>query len=128
MKMRFSSIILLLVLISACSNEKNECDALFVHDASGMEYDGESLRLKDANPNLIFFCDRPVRTAGHISREALLKLGTQGENSFVKNHPNAAISVFDSNNNIIQAVVEISSEPIIQGADIIYPVKLITLK
>jgi hypothetical protein len=33
---------------------------LFVQDAKAMIFDGSLLTLKEANPNIIFFCDRPV--------------------------------------------------------------------
>jgi len=45
------------------------------------------LLLKMQIPTSFIFCDRPVRIAGHMIRGALLKLGTEGENSFRKNHP-----------------------------------------
>ena len=61
--------------------EDDACDMLFVQDAKAMTFDGSRLTLKEANPNIIFFCDRPVRTAGHMTRDAFMKLVTEGENS-----------------------------------------------
>ena len=67
--------------------EDDACDMLFVQDAKAMTFDGSRLTLKEANPNIIFFCDRPVRTAGHMTRDAFMKLVTEGENSFADNPP-----------------------------------------
>ena len=59
--------------------EDDACDMLFVQDAKAMTFDGNRLTLKEANPNIIFFCDRPVRTAGHMTRDAFMKLVTEGK-------------------------------------------------
>ena len=87
-------IVLLLATLTLSAHAEDEaCDMLFVQDGKTMVFDGSLLTLKEANPNIIFFCDRPVRTAGHMTRDAFMKLVTEGENSFADNPPNAAVSI-----------------------------------
>ena len=96
MKSIFVLVLLVAILVSPALAEEETCDMLFVQDAKTMSFDGSRLTLKDANPNIIFFCDRPVRTAGHMDRNAFMKLVTEGENSFADNPPNAAVSIIDA--------------------------------
>jgi ketopantoate hydroxymethyltransferase len=53
-------VVLLATLTISAHAEDEACDMLFVQDAKAMIFDGSSLTLKEANPNIIFFCDRPV--------------------------------------------------------------------
>ena len=112
------------LMLVACSKQET-CDFLFVQSSKGMAFDGTRLTLKEANPNIIFFCDRPVRVAGHLSRSAFMKLVTEGEDSFAKNHPNAAVSIFGENNEVTESVVELSARPVSSGDDLIYLVKVL---
>ena len=73
MKSIFVIVLLLATLALPAHAEEDTCDMLFVQDAKAMTFDGSLLTLKEANPNIIFFCDRPVRTAGHMTRDARVK-------------------------------------------------------
>jgi hypothetical protein len=70
----FVIVLILATLISSAVAEEETCDMPFVQDAKAMIFDGSRLTLKEANPNIIFFCDRPVRTADHMTRDAFMKL------------------------------------------------------
>ncbi len=115
--------IIILTFSTTASFAEETCEAMFVQDAKSMTFDGSNLKLKDANPDMIYFCDRPVREAGHLSQETFLKWGSEGEDSFAKNHPNAAVSIFGSGDEVVSVVVELSGRPVISGNDITYPVK-----
>lgn len=101
------------------------CDALFVQNAKAMSFDGARLTLKQADPNIIWFCDRPVREAGHLTRDAFMKLVTEGEDSFAEKPPNAAVSIFSDDQDVIAVVVELYAKPITSGKDFIFPVKVL---
>ena len=73
---RFALVVLVsAIFLSGCgrSSENNQATAesaaaeadtvelLFVQDAKGMSYDGETLILKDTDPYTLFFSDRPDR-------------------------------------------------------------------
>ena len=125
--MRFVSAIILLMVIFAMPvyAEDQACDMLFVQDAKAMSFDGSQLTLKGANPNIIFFCDRPVRTAGHMTRDAFMNLVTEGEDSFAENPPNAAVSIFGSEGDVTEVIVTLHRRPVMKGGDMLFPVKVI---
>jgi len=125
MKILFVIFILTWTLIQPAIAEDQACDMLFVQDAKAMTFDGSRLTLKEANPNIIFFCDRPVRTAGHMTRDAFMKLVTEGENSFADNPPNAAISIIDAKGEVAEVVVTLSKRPLVSGNDMVFPIKVI---
>jgi hypothetical protein len=117
--------ILLAAWVLPAYAEEEACDMLFVQDAKAMVFDGSRLTLKDANPNIIFFCDRPIRTAGHLTLDAFMKLVTEGENNFKSNPPNAAISIFGALNQVTEVVVGLPERPVLSGKDLIFTVKVI---
>jgi hypothetical protein len=125
MKSIFVIVVLLATLASPALAEEETCDMLFVQDAKAMVFDGSMLTLKEANPNIIFFCDRPVRTAGHMTRDAFMKLVSEGENSFADNPPNAAVSIIDAKGEVIEVVVTLSKKPLVSGNDMVFPIKVI---
>ena len=125
MKSIFVLMLLVAILVSPALAEEETCDMLFVQDAKTMSFDGSRLTLKDANPNIIFFCDRPVRTAGHMDRNAFMKLVTEGENSFADNPPNAAVSIIDAKGEVTEVVVTLSKRPLVSGNDMVFPIKVI---
>jgi hypothetical protein len=98
---------------------------MFVQSAEGMSFDGTKLTLEGANPNIIYFCDRPVREAGHLSWDALMELGASGDDSFAVDEPNAAVSVFGPDGEVVQAVVTLSAMPSMSGDRAIYPITML---
>ncbi len=125
MKSIFVIVLLFATLASPAVAEDEACDMLFVQDAKAMTFDGSLLTLKEANPNIIFFCDRPVRTAGHMTRDAFMKLVSEGENSFADNPPNAAVSIIDAKGEVIEVIVTLSKKPLVSGNDMVFPIKVI---
>jgi hypothetical protein len=117
--------ILLAAWVLPAYAEEEACDMLFVQDAKAMVFDGSRLTLKDANPNIIFFCDRPIRTAGHLTLDAFMKLVTEGENNFKSNPPNAAISIFGASNKITEVVAVLPKRPVVSGDDLIFTIKVL---
>ena len=125
MKSIFVILVLLAALTSPVLAEEETCDMLFVQDAKAMVFDGSLLTLKEANPNIIFFCDRPVRIAGHMTRDAFMKLVTKGEDSFVDNPPNAAVSIIDAKGEVTEAVVTLNKRPQLSSNNMVFPIKVI---
>ena len=125
MKSIFVIVLLLATLASSAYAEEETCDMLFVQYSKAMTFDGSRLTLKEANPNIIFFCDRPVRTAGHMTRDAFMKLVTEGENSFADNPPNAAVSIINAKGEITEVVVTLSKRPLVSGNDMVFPIKAV---
>jgi len=114
------------LLVSAPAQAgEDECQALFVQTAEGMTSDAATLTLKEVNPIIIFFCDRPVRVAGHMSFDAFIEFVSQAENSFAENPPNAAVSVFGAGDEVTAVVVTLTHRPRASGGDLIYDIKVL---
>ena len=102
---------------------------MFVQVAEDLRVDpgSTSLRLVNVNQQTIYFSDRPVRIAGHIKMTDYLEEWTEkaGKDNFSANPPNATLSVYESgepDNTVV--VVEITN-PVVDGADLLYNYKLI---
>jgi len=100
---------------------------MFVQSAERLKADDKTLRLVNVSPQTIYFTDRPVRQAGHVTMPNYLKewSAAAGPNNFSKDPPNATLSVYEpgkSENTL--TVVEIF-DPVVQGKDLVYRYKLI---
>jgi hypothetical protein len=89
--------------------------------------DAKTIRLVNVNKQTVYFSDRPVRLAGHLSMDDYLKEWTKAEGSdnFKADPPNATLSVYEpgqADNTL--AVIEIS-HPKKDGADLVYTYKLL---
>ena len=105
----------------------NTVELLFVQTADDVAVADGKLILKGTGKTVIYFSDRPERLAGHYSVPEFLSFWSNGEgaDSFLKDPPNATLSVYQPGkpDNVI-AVVTIS-KPVIEGNDLIYDYKLI---
>jgi len=95
------------------------CNALFVHSAQDVTMDANTLTMKGASPTVIYFCDRPVRFAGHLSVENFLSSVTKGKDSFVEDPPNAVVSIL-SGDEVVDVVVTLSKMPTVNGDQLVY--------
>jgi hypothetical protein len=107
------------------AEDEDACDALFVIRAQEVAYTGSRLVLKDTDPRITYFCDRPVRSAGYLTIDALRAIVTKGENNFLENPPNAAVSIFEDDGGVGDAVVVLPSAPRVKGNDLDFEVRLI---
>ena len=69
----------------------------------------------------VCFTDRPARLAGHMPTSKFVPLWSQGKDSFLKDNPNATLSVFHADTVL---VVELSN-PQLSGNDLSYDVKVV---
>jgi hypothetical protein len=99
-----------------------EIVALFVQSAQAMEFatDTKVLLLHGISPQTIFFSDRPERVAGNMTTAHFVPFWSTGKDSFLKNPPNADISVF-KNGQLRQIVAELS-EPRLDGDTLSYTI------
>jgi hypothetical protein len=124
---------LLLILLIALSGlpcaraDENKVQLMFVQTAQGLEADGKTLRLVNVSQQTLYFSDRPVRIAGHLTMPAYMEEWKAGEgpDNFASDPPNATLSVYEPGrlDNTL-TVVEIS-HPVIDGNDLVYRYKLI---
>jgi hypothetical protein len=118
-------------MLAGLSGQAAAADAkvqlMFVQSAEGLKADDKTLRLVNLSPQTIWFSDRPVRQAGHVTTQAYLQEWTSaaGPNNFSKDPPNATLSVYQpGRGDNTLTVVEIS-DPKVDGKDLVYTYKLI---
>ena len=90
---------------------------LFVQNATSVVTDksGRVLTLQGLSPTTLYFSDRPVRLAGHYRTDEYLKFWKQGPDSFLKDPPNATLSIFQKGNDDLLDVGRYLAEPAAQG-------------
>src|SRR5881394_2425893 len=103
-------------------SEKN-VDVLFVQNAKNVSFSEGKLVLRGVNPVTVCFTDRPARMAGHMQTSKFVPLWSQGKDSFLKDNPNATLSVF-SGNNVSDLVVGLSN-PQLSGDDLTYDTRIL---
>ena len=99
--------------------------SLIVLNSRGATLQGDVLTLTGVTPNSILFADRPVRAAGHILTAHLIAdwgASTPGNDSFVKDPPNATVSVFSKDGSVKDAVV-VLKDPKLDGDKLTFNVQ-----
>jgi hypothetical protein len=101
---------------------------LFVQNAQGVELaaDGRTLTLKGLSPTTLFFSDRPVRIAGHYLTAEYLQFWKAGPDSFLKDPPNATLSVFEKGKDELSDIVVTLRNPRLSGNDLSYDITVIS--
>jgi hypothetical protein len=108
----------------AAEKQAKKADLLFVQNAKDITIDGEKLILKGISPTVLFFTDRPERIAGHMTNERYLQLWKEdGKDSFLKDPPNATVSIFAADK-VVDLVVTLRN-PQFKGDDVTYDIKVI---
>jgi len=112
-----------LITWTAGGKQSKNVDVLFVQNAKNMSFSEGKLVLRGVNPVTVCFTDRPARMAGHMQTSKLIPLWSQGKDSFLKDNPNATLSVFNSDN-VSDLVVELSN-PQLSGTDLTYDARIL---
>ena len=117
----------LTALLSLARAADEKVQLMFVQSAESLKADDKTLRLVNVSPQTIWFTDRPVRKAGHVTMTNYMKEWTAaaGKDNFSKDPPNATLSVYEpgqADNTL--TVVEIF-DLVVQGKDLVYRYKLI---
>ena len=108
---------------TASGKQSGNVDVLFVQNAKDVTFKDGKLVLQGVNPVTVCFTDRPARLAGHMQTSKFVPFWSQGKDSFVKDNPNATLSVF-SGDNVSDLVVELSN-PQLSGNDLIYDARIL---
>ena len=102
---------------------------MFVQTAEDLKVDAsaKTLRLVKVSQQTLYFSDRPVRIAGHLKMVDYLKewTATAGKDNFGADPPNATLSVYEPGQPDNTLVVVKITNPVIDGADLIYSYKII---
>jgi len=108
---------------TATGKQSKNVDVLFVQNAKNMSFSEGKLVLRGVNPVTVCFTDRPARMAGHMQTSRFVPLWSQGKDSFLKDNPNATLSIF-SGDNVADLVVELSN-PQLSGDDLTYDARIL---
>ena len=102
-----------------------QADFLFVQSSKGMTFDKATnkLSLTGVSPITVFFSDRPERVAGNMTTATFVPFWSQGKDSFLKDNPNADISILDGGK-LVQVVAVLES-PQLNGDTLSYTVKVL---
>jgi hypothetical protein len=99
---------------------------LFVQNAKAVVFDKGTVTLKGVSPMTIFFSDRPVRIAGHFNtKDEFVPFWDEGKDSFLKDPPNATISMYEKGKDQLKDVVVKLSKPRLKGEDLTYDITVI---
>jgi hypothetical protein len=112
-----------LITWTATGKQSGKVDVLFVQNAKNVTFNNGKLVLQGVNPVTVCFTDRPARLAGHMQTSRFVPLWSQGKDSFLKDNPNATLSVFGGDN-VSDLVVELSN-PQLSGGDLTYDARIL---
>jgi hypothetical protein len=112
-----------LITWTASGKQSKKVDVLFVQNAKNMSFNKGKLVLRGVNPVTVCFTDRPARMAGHMQTSRFVPLWSQGKDSFLKDNPNATLSIFRGDS-VSDLVVELSN-PQLSGNDLTYDARIL---
>jgi hypothetical protein len=112
-----------LITWTATGKQSGNVDVLFVQNAKGVAFKDGKLVLQGVNPVTVCFTDRPARMAGRMQTSKFIPLWSKGKDSFLKDNPNATLSVFNSDN-VSDLVVELRN-PQLSGTDLTYDARIL---
>lgn len=96
--------------------KEDTVDLLFIQDAQSVEFHKDTMILKDAKPQVLYFSDRPQRIAGHLTREEAREIVAE---SFKNVPPNAVLVIFGKEKST-DIVMTLTSPPRIDGEDLVF--------
>lgn len=124
-------LLLLALLAALCglppARAADKVQLMFVQTAEDFKADGKTLRLVNVNKQTLYFSDRPVRVAGHLTMPAYLdewKAGA-GPDNFANDPPNATLSVYAAGQKENVLTVVKISHPVVDGNDLVYRYRVI---
>ena len=105
--------------------QAKQADFLFVQTAKSMSFDKSTniLTLVGVSSTTLFFSDRPERIAGNMKTTAFVPFWSKGKDSFLKDPPNADVSIIEGDK--LQQVVVVLQVPELIGDTLSYGVKVL---
>jgi hypothetical protein len=97
-----------------------QAELLFVQEAQGIAFDGDTLTMKGVKPSILFFTDRPERVAGYWTLDEFMNEVSTGPDSFADDPPNATLVSLEGDA-FVDVVLELAERPRLENGDFIYP-------
>ncbi len=128
--MKSSISLLLALLLAGCatspetgSSKLKQADLLFVQNAKSVRFGDGTMTLRGVSESTIAFSDRPERLAGSMPTSNFVPLWSEGSNSFLKDPPNATLSVLDGDS--VSSVVVVLRNPRLAGSNLTYDIEFL---
>lgn len=99
--------------------------SLFVLNSAGAKLDGGKLTMTGVSANSIVFADRPVRSAGHVTTEQFVMQWDKGKDNFIKDPPNATISVLGGDGSKVEDAVVTLTSPKLEAGNLTFDVSVL---
>ena len=99
--------------------------SLFVVNSAGAKLEGGKLTMTGVAANSIVFADRPVRAAGHVTTEQFIMQWDEGADNFIKDPPNATISVLGGDGSKVEDAVVTLRSPKIEAGNLTFDVSVL---
>ena len=112
-------------MAQAVKEPAKQADFLFVQTAKSMSFDKSTnkLTLEGISSTTLFFSDRPERIAGNMKTTAFVPFWSTGKDSFLKDPPNADVSILEGDK--LRQVVVVLQAPELKGDTLTYTVKVL---
>jgi hypothetical protein len=116
--------------MAACatsSTTSSDAQLMVGHSAEDLKVDPakSSFRLVKVSQQTLYFSDRPKRIAGHLKMADYLKTWKEGRGQFRGGSPNATLSVYEPGRAEQTLVVVTITNPLVDGADLVYTYKVL---
>ena len=99
--------------------------SLFVLNSAGAKLEGKTLTMTGVSANSIVFADRPVRAAGHVTTEQFIMQWDEDKDNFIKDPPNATISVLGGDGSKVEDAVVTLMEPKLEAGNLTFEVAVL---
>ena len=102
------------------TSRPDQAELLFVQEAQGIAFDGDTLTMKNVKPSILYFTDRPERAAGYWTLEEFMNEVSTGPDSFADDPPNATLVSLEGDA-FVDVVLELAERPRHENGTFIYP-------
>ena len=99
--------------------------SLFVVNSAGAKLEGDKLTMTGVAASSIVFADRPVRAAGHVTTEQFIMQWDEGADNFIKDPPNATISVLGGDGSKVEDAVVTLTKPKLEAGNLTFEVSVL---
>jgi hypothetical protein len=112
-------------MAQAVKEPAKQADFLFVQTAKSMTFDksANKLTLEGVSSVTLFFSDRPERIAGNMKTTKFVPFWSTGKDSFLKDPPNADVSILEGDN--LRQIVVVLQTPELKSDALTYTVKVL---
>lgn len=120
-----SSLVLVGCVTAPTSTESKlkNADLLFVQNSRSVSFGDGTMTLRGVSDSTIAFSDRPERLAGSMPTSQFVPMWSEGRDSFLKDPPNATLSVLGDDT--VSSLVVVLRNPRLAGSNLTYDIEIL---